>query len=240
MTEQDVFDLFGEPTEEEDEKLKQIQQDIRSTAQDRLDAFPPDPAERTLSDNRWIFNQRRRYEFEEPGIQKQVLSPDECQSILKVVSNQVWTGSRHSAFATTDIPIRSHPKLNYLVPLIKTRLFPSLANHYGFKVADLDFRDIFLIKYDAQGQTGLDLHSDGCLFSLTLLISHPDDFEGGGTYYASIDKVIQLDQGDCAHHNAHIMHSGVDITKGTRYVLVGFIDTIDTIVKDSKISRVTN
>ncbi|KAI8371204.1 hypothetical protein EDC96DRAFT_459350, partial [Choanephora cucurbitarum] len=228
----DDFDLFGETTEEEQARLNQLHDQTRLTTQTRLNNFPPDPNRRSQEDNRWIFHQVRRDQFQTPIIQPAVLSPEECQSILKTVSDQVWTGSRHSAFATTDIPIRSHPTLHYLVPLIKRRMFPQLAEYYGFKVTDIDFRDIFLVKYDTATQRGLELHSDGCLFSLTLLISHPDDFEGGGTYYANLDRILYLEQGDCAHHNAHLMHSGVDITQGTRYILVGFIDTVDTVLKD--------
>jgi hypothetical protein len=54
---------------------------------------------------------------------------------------------RHSVFATTDIPIRSNADLQFLEPLVKERLFSELASHYRFNASDLEFRDIFLVKY---------------------------------------------------------------------------------------------
>ncbi|KAI8098385.1 uncharacterized protein B0P05DRAFT_9468 [Gilbertella persicaria] len=232
------FALFGETTQEEQNILDKRQQQYKRDLEYRLASLSTDPHERSMSENRLVFNYRRQSHFGEPGIQHNLLSLEECQHVLQSVPHNAWTTARHSAFATTDIPIRTNPQLEYLEPLIKRRLFPVLSKHYGFKPNDLGFRDVFLVKYDAQKQKGLRLHTDGCLFSLTLLISHPNDFEGGGTYYQSIDRILYLEQGDCAYHDAHVMHSGVDITKGTRYILVGFIDTLDTIQKDNKALRI--
>ena len=52
--------------------------------------------------------------------------------------------------------------------------------------------------------------------------------------------MIHLNQGDCAHHDGTVKHSGVSITKGERYILVGFIDTIDTIEKDKMTKTIRN
>jgi hypothetical protein len=227
------FDLFGEMSPEEQCALDQRQKTFEQNLEAKLLKLPFDPSKRSMSENRMVFTHDRRQLFGPPGIRPRLLSRSECQHILDICAKQLeWTTDRHSAFATTDIPIRSNADLQFLEPLVKERLFSELASHYRFNASDLEFRDIFLVKYAAHAQRGLKLHTDGCLFSLTLLISHENDFEGGGTYYQSIDKVIHLEQGDCAYHDAHVMHSGVDITKGQRYILVAFIDTVDTILKD--------
>lgn len=234
------FDLFGELSTEEQCELENRQKLFKKNVQERLDALPRDPLDRTMADNRLVFTHERQNLFGKPGIHCNLLSTTECRDIIEICNKQTeWTTARHSAFATTDIPIRNDPQLSYLEPLVKQRLFPELALFYGFKVADLDFRDIFLVKYCANAQKGLKMHTDGCLFSLTLLISDPSEFEGGGTYYQSIDKVVHLNQGDVAYHDARVMHSGIDITKGTRYILVAFIDTTDTIVKDIRANKTT-
>lgn len=234
------FDLFGDITAEEQSELDLRKKEFQDKVQRELDALPSDPLQRTMAENRLVYAHERQKRYGEPGIHSQLLSVPECRDILDICSKQTeWTTGRHSAFATTDIPIRTDSALQHLEPLVKQRLFPELASHYGFKVSDIEFRDIFLVKYSASQQRGLKIHTDGCLFSLTLLISDPKNFEGGGTYYQSIDKVLHLNQGDVAYHDAHVMHSGIDITKGTRYILVGFIDTIDTIEKD-KLANKTN
>ncbi|CAO3640787.1 unnamed protein product [Mucor hiemalis] len=232
------FDLFGEITAEEQSELDLRQKRFEDKVKKELDALPNDPLQRTMAENRLVFTHERQKLYGKPGIHTQLLTVAECQDILDICSKQTeWTTNRHSAFATTDIPIRTNPELLHLESLVKQRLFPELASHYGFKVSDMEFRDIFLVKYSASKQRGLKIHTDGCLFSLTLLISDPKDFEGGGTYYKSIDKVLHLNQGDVAYHDARVMHSGIDITKGTRYILVGFIDTIDTIEKDRRANK---
>lgn len=229
------FDLFGELSPEEQHALDQRQNIFQQYHEAKLSKLASDPSKRSLSENRMLFTHDRKRLFGKPGIRPRLLSRPECQHILDICARQLeWTTDRHSAFATTDIPIRANAELQFLEQLIKERLFSELADHYGFNCSDLEFRDIFLVKYAAHAQRGLKLHTDGCLFSLTLLISHENDFEGGGTYYQSIDQVIHLEQGDCAYHDAHVMHSGIDITKGERYILVAFIDTIDTISKDKR------
>lgn len=185
----DSFDLFGEISKEEQCELDNRQKEHKQNIKNKLDALPIDPQKRSMSENRLVFTHQRQILYGKPGIHTQLLSTTECQDILNVCAKQTeWTTDRHSAFATTDIPIRTDPQLQYLEPLVKQRLFPELADHYGFKIFDLEFRDIFLVKYSVSAQKGLKIHTDGCLFSLTLLISDPKDFEGGGTYYQSIDK----------------------------------------------------
>jgi len=53
------------------------------------------------------------------------------------------------------------------------------------------------------------------------LLSNPHDFEGGGTYFDD-GLIMKGEQGDLIIHSSKINHSGVSITKGTRYLLVGF------------------
>lgn len=234
----DTFDLFGELSTKEQADLEARQKTLKQNIQDRLNALPQDPLKRTMAENRTIFTHQRQSLFSKPGIHRRLLTPFECQNILQVCEQQKeWTTDRHSAFATTDIPIRSNTQLAHLEQVVKDRLFSELALFYHFKQSDLEFRDLFLVKYSVTAQTGLKIHTDGCLFSLTLLISDPNDFEGGGTYYQSIDKVIHLNQGDVAYHDARVMHSGIDITKGSRYILVAFIDTVDTIEKDKRANK---
>ncbi|KAI8642433.1 hypothetical protein BD408DRAFT_416510 [Parasitella parasitica] len=229
------FDLFADLTKEEQENFDKRRNQMNAIVEGQMSSFATDPNQRTIAENRLVFKRSKLENHVRPGLHHQLLTKNECQNVLEICRRQAeWTVDRHSAFPTTDIPIRNHSPLSVLEPLVKERLFDELADYYGFKTSDLAFRDIFLVKYSANAQRGIKLHTDGCLFSFTLLISDEHDFEGGGTYFASIDKVIHLKQGDVAYHAAKVSHCGVDITHGERYILVGFIDTADTIANDDR------
>ena len=80
------------------------------------------------------------------------------------------------------------------------------------------------------------MHTDGCLVSFNVLLNSHADFEGGGTLFEGIEKPVQIQQGDCVIHDAHLRHGGMEVSSGVRMILVGFVDTVDTITKD-KIGR---
>lgn len=69
----------------------------------------------------------------------------------------------------------------------------------------------------------LELHKDGSFLSFNILLSHPDDFEGGGTYFDD-GLTMTPEQGGLTIHSSKIKHSGLPITKGIRYLLVGFVN----------------
>ncbi|CAO3598528.1 unnamed protein product [Absidia cylindrospora] len=198
--------------------------------------------------NRWIYKHiRHNMDANFPTLLPQLLSAKECRHIMDHIpsaSSNDWTTTRHSAFPTTDIPIGTCPPLQYLVSLLQQRLVDSvLAPVYGFAPGQLGFRDLFLVRYNSQAQQGLAPHTDGCLMSFTILVNPPAEFDGGGTQFfiasprkaESEDSVIVVrptHQGDAVHHDACIKHQGLDITRGQRILLVGFVDTIDVIQKD--------
>ncbi|KAI8997293.1 hypothetical protein BDB01DRAFT_830892 [Pilobolus umbonatus] len=237
------FELFSDITEEENTQLEERRHRWNQSLANKIASIATQPNKKTLTEKRLQFKYyESQGKYLNPVLKKGVLTREECDEVLSLCSTSTeWTKERHSAFPTIDIPIRHNPSLQYLESLVKSRLFTAISTHYGFEEHDIDFRDIFLVKYSMDAQQGLTLHTDGCLFSITLLISHEDDFEGGGTYYASIDSILHLNQGDCAYHAGNVMHSGVNIRRGERYILVGFIDTVDTLEKDnSRIGRSSN
>ncbi|CAO3636020.1 unnamed protein product [Cunninghamella blakesleeana] len=235
-----------------------------------------------MRENSWVFAQQKRVQPKliQPFIQPNILSLKECQyivdSLIPQQLKQSWTTYRHSAFPTIDIPIKTTPCLQYLIPILYERLIePIIAPYYGFAPLQLGFRDVFLVLYDAdhQGpfaQTGLAPHTDGSLISFNILINSPNDYEGGGTFFYVESSESSLNPsssnntttnsntttnnnntkgnnnmetkkgtlikpsntGDCVIHCGKTMHQGVDITKGKRMIIVGFIETFETIEND--------
>ncbi|KAL0073151.1 hypothetical protein J3Q64DRAFT_1862691 [Phycomyces blakesleeanus] len=229
------FDLFGEITAEEKSALQERTQKFQHDQQCMIASLDHDPRKRTMAENRLIFHHKRHSQFTVPNRLRRLFSLEECNRILegcKEMSCSDWNTARHSAFATTDIPIRNS-RFDYLIDQVRDRLIPVMANHYGFHpTRDLEFRDIFVVKYSADAQAGLKLHTDGCLLSFNVLINPKDEFDGGGTYFQPTDQTMASEQGDCVFHGAHIMHRGVDITEARGICWSGLLTLLIQLKKD--------
>ena len=72
---------------------------------------------------------------------------------------------------------------------------------------------------------GLEPHKDGSAYSFNLLLSSPSDFEGGGTAFELLgwEKPLSVGRGEALLHEGGLMHCGVPVRSGLRYVLVGFL-----------------
>ena len=151
------------------------------------------------------------------------LDPQRCQDIIdKANAHGKWTSNRHDNYPTTDIPVDAIPNLNVDAEL--KRIQDLCKTHYKLEPTSVITPfDVFVVKYDANAQNKLALHRDNSVLSFVLLLSHPNDFEGGGTYYQNANKTVQPDQGGLALHCGKVRHAGVAITKGTRYILIGFM-----------------
>ena len=151
------------------------------------------------------------------------ISQDRCNDIIEKANNYgKWTSNRHKNYPTTDIPVDNIPDLNVDEELEKIKDICKCK--YSLEAdAIIKPYDIFVVKYDANGQNKLDLHRDSSTLSFVLLLSHPDNFIGGGTYYEATDETLKPEQGGLAIHCGKVKHAGVTITSGTRYILIGFM-----------------
>lgn len=159
------------------------------------------------------------------------ISQDRCNDIIeKANSYGKWTSNRHKNYPTTDIPVDNIPGLNVDEELEKIKDICKCK--YSLEAdAIIKPYDIFVVKYDANGQNKLDLHRDSSALSFVLLLSNPDDFVGGGTYYQTADETITPEQGGLALHCGKVRHAGVTITSGTRYILIGFMNVESTKIR---------
>ena len=160
------------------------------------------------------------------------ISQDRCNDIIEKANNYgKWTSNRHEHYPTTDIPVDNIPDLNVDDELEKIR---DICKCKYLLEADsiIEPFDIFVVKYDANGQSKLDLHRDRSNLSFILLLSHPDDFVGGGTYYELTNKTVTPEQGGLVLHCGKVRHAGITITSGTRYILIGFMNIKSTIIRE--------
>jgi len=137
-----------------------------------------------------------------------------------------WTRTRHKNYPTTDLPIKEIDSLSILVNnIIRYDIFPLIEKTFHVNKYFLDCNDIFIVKYKENEQTKLERHKDGCAFSFNILLNDENDFEGGGTIINEnkTDILVKNTKGGLILHSGQVFHSGNIITKGVRYILVGFI-----------------
>ena len=117
----------------------------------------------------------------------------------------------------------------------------------------LEVNDLFFVKYDAAHQASLGPHRDGSLVSFSIAMNAPDEFTGGGTFFehpeieaaaAACDGTARCAReveerraddlvvvrpsavGDLISHSGKLVHGGVAITEGLRYIVVGFVSVV--------------
>ena len=187
------------------------------------------------------------------------LDEDETSRMLKIARTYAEVSSswnrqdsiRHVSYQTVDFAVEDSVHMSEYLQDIKfqERIFDLLSEEYDVDVKDLSFLDLFVASYEAseddvqtdrETMDRLDFHRDGSLLSFTVLLSQPEDFEGGGTIFDALrDSVLENDQqsilkdhgsiqppcaGFATLHSGKLLHGGHVVTKGQRIVLVGFVD----------------
>eukprot|EP00053_Salpingoeca_punica_P013683 m.123810 g.123810 ORF g.123810 m.123810 type:complete len:834 (+) comp16265_c1_seq1:67-2568(+) len=86
----------------------------------------------------------------------------------------------------------------------------------------------FIVKYRPDGQPFLRPHHDASTISVNVALNHIGlDFEGGGTRFLRQNCTILTNKkGYALFHPGRLthQHEGLYVTKGTRYILVSFVD----------------
>jgi hypothetical protein len=158
-----------------------------------------------------------------------IYTPDMCKFIINecekyAVNNGGWTLKRHDNYPTTDLPVEKIQSIFGLVletmNAVSSKVKKSYCLNENFKI---NIKDLFVVKYKDNAQNHLELHCDGSFLSFNILLSDKNDFEGGGTYFDD-GLTAHLEQGDILIHSSRIKHAGLPVTKGTRYLLVGFLN----------------
>ena len=76
-------------------------------------------------------------------------------------------------------------------------------------------------------RSSLPLHRDGSVLSFNVLLNKAGAFAGGGTYFEALDATYRGEQGDAVMHSGRLRHAGALVTRGERFVLVGFVDVVE-------------
>ena len=162
-----------------------------------------------------------------------ILTRMECQMMIDEAERKAedmgWTTTRHGNYPTTDLPLVELPRtLDFLRLALVERIYPLLRTQFGEFLPDggknLRVADGFIVKYDADGgQTELKPHRDGSVLSFNIALNPASDYEGGGTWFQSLDNPVRIDQGEIVTHSSSLLHGGHGITSGRRYIMVCFV-----------------
>ena len=165
------------------------------------------------------------------NIAKQLLSTTSCVRLIteaeKFATEHGWSKSRHRDYSTTDCDVSLCPTLLELCNQhLKQHILPTMATLFGFDTHELGVEDMFVAKYDMNGQRELMEHRDGSELSFVLVLN--DEYLGGGTMFRNPKDnksvLVRPDSvGDCVMFCGRHLHSGVQITSGVRYILTGFV-----------------
>lgn len=163
-----------------------------------------------------------------------VFSEQECSDAVAFAeSANAWTRTRHALYPTDDFSVYDLPGLANLSRSVEERVLPLLRASFG--IADgvaLAVSDLFLIRYSSSsgGQAGLKWHTDETTLSISVALSSPESFSGGGVEFDLLPQPLRANRGSVVMHPSKLLHRGVDVTAGKRYVLVGFVTVGDDAV----------
>jgi hypothetical protein len=141
-------------------------------------------------------------------------------------NNGGWTKKRHHNYPTTDLPVEKIKNIFDFCLESFVTLNDNIIKLYSLpSYVKLNIIDLFIVKYSSEGQNLLEMHKDGSFLTFNISLSDSDSYCGGGTLFED-GITTKLEQGDLIIHCSQINHGGIPITKGLRYLLVGFINLV--------------
>lgn len=87
----------------------------------------------------------------------------------------------------------------------------------------------FAVRYKIDEQSDLMQHRDSSNYTINIALNEVGvDYEGGGCRFIRDDcAVTDTKQGWTLMHPGDHLHEGIPVNKGTRYIMISFIDPVD-------------
>lgn len=137
-----------------------------------------------------------------------------------------WLVDRHNSYPTTDIEVEKIPSVfSFVITSVFQEVKKRLEILYSINIDLFNVTDLFIAKYDVNGQRDLGVHCDGVSgkenFTFSVLLN--DNFKGSAIRYED-GGVVNPKKGDMMVHTRNHPHRVEQLTYGVRYVMVGFIN----------------
>jgi hypothetical protein len=156
-----------------------------------------------------------------------ILTKNECKWIIdeseKYADIHGWRQERSDGYKIEDNLVIKISNIFYFIHnIIFTRIVKHYEKYFNVPADFIGIYDCSIIKYKEDGVRSLESHVDIGDFSFILSLN--DEFEGGYTYFDFIEKKFISPVGSALLFCGQNRHRGLEITKGTRYILVGFLN----------------
>jgi len=156
-----------------------------------------------------------------------VLSLNECNWIIeeseKYANISGWRQERSDGYKIEDIQTINISSIHYFIHnIVFTRIIKYYEKFYNIPGDFIGIIDCSIIKYTEEKVRSLRSHVD--VGDISFIISLNDNFEGGYTFFDLLNKKYSAPTGSALLFCANNRHQGLEITKGTRYILVGFLN----------------
>jgi hypothetical protein len=150
-----------------------------------------------------------------------LFSGDECDRVIAMAEAEGGglPTSKSGKYQIGKAWVKEMPGvLQWFNGALEHKLYPALASLFpGFisSPSALRAHSVAILKYN-QSHPATDVHIDDALLAFTVALSRPSSFEGGGTYFESLDAVLPMEQGVVTFRPGAVRHAGHEVTAGLR------------------------
>ena len=166
----------------------------------------------------------------------------ECDEVIRLaeLEGHGLPSTRSGKYQIGKAFVKEMPSvLKWFNQALSTTLYPTLSNLFPELLPDpstLRAHSVIIVKYnESLAQT--DIHVDDALFAFTVALSDPSSYEGGGTHFEHLGRVIDMGRGHVTFRPGAVRHAGHAVTSGVRYVLGGFIMAADKVEHVRRLSE---
>jgi len=167
-----------------------------------------------------------------------LMSPFFCRDLIEEMENfGQWSGGKHEDIRlnggyenvpTVDIHTNQIGWERHWLQILKDYIAPLSSKVFAGFYSESRAIMNFVVRYRPGEQDRLRPHSDSSTFSINMALNDPaKDYEGGGTRFLRYNcSVVESRVGWLLIHPGRLTHhhEGLPTTKGTRYIMVSFVD----------------
>ena len=156
------------------------------------------------------------------------LTHTECDALVQT-TEQVCKGHYAAyTYAKQTLGCREYPVLAHACRDAVHRVAHSIWTALpASQKLQLDDREPHIVKYDVtkKERQKLDMHTDKSEWTFLIALSDGCglDYEGGGTFFEALNATVHVQRGHALIFPGKLRHCGQRITKGLRFLLVGFL-----------------
>lgn len=161
------------------------------------------------------------------------MSVSQSEAILRLVQDSaLWDNQEESqldlpteeVLPTKEVRVHDMPAMLIASQPTVDRMLGLLRRLYDLDDEQMRLRDLYVVKYDNNGVSGLPIHDDECTLSFSLALSRTDSYEGGGLQFDNLQgEPLRGKQGTAVFFPSKLLYRRMDINRGAEFALVGMV-----------------